>query len=172
MISNNHKNNNKVFSRYINKRGKINFYQVRKDYLQNKICDDNLRIIFAKWSRTPEYMQIHGVPIISSITNRPTSNKRILSKVAKRGNDVYKNRVEKRFTKIKELVTSGRNKRIYDITEPNAKTNLLLVTLTYDPKRISKVNAWKNSGNYFNKYKSNLRKQFGKFETIRVSESM
>jgi len=87
-------------------------------------------------------------------------------KCAKRGNDVYKNRVELRLSGIKvrtENVSFDYWKKPY--------SNLLFLTLTYDTKLCYFVDAWKNLGVEFNRFNANLRKQYGAFSIFRTWES-
>jgi hypothetical protein len=51
------------------------------------------------------------------------------------------------------------------------KTRALFVTLTYDTKRCSFGDAWKNIGVEFNRFMSYVRKKFGKVASCRVFEA-
>jgi len=91
----------------------------------------------------------------------------IAVKCAKRGNDVYVSRVDSRLYGI------GRN--VPDIQHNfrlNPFTSMLFVTLTYDTKRCSFSEAWKQIGGVeFNLYRAYLRKKYGKFSVMRTWES-
>jgi hypothetical protein len=87
-------------------------------------------------------------------------------KCAKRGNDVYQRRVENRLFGIKSRTANVQ----FDYWR-KPYTNMLFVTLTYDAKRCSFVDAWVNLGTEFNLFNANLRKQYGKFSIFRTWES-
>jgi hypothetical protein len=80
-------------------------------------------------------------------------------KCAKRGNDVYRSRVDSRFR--------GLRRYSEDIIFFNPKdrgkkeTSALWVTLTYDTKRCLYGEAWENIGVEFNGFMSYLRRNFG-----------
>jgi hypothetical protein len=90
-------------------------------------------------------------------------------KCAKRGNDVYRSRVESRFR--------GLRRYSEDITFFNPKdrgkkeTSALWVTLTYDTKRCLYGEAWEKIGVEFNGFMSYLRRNFGKISSCRVFEA-
>jgi hypothetical protein len=91
-------------------------------------------------------------------------------KCSKRGNDVYRNRVYRRFKQLASLVEqiiffNRKSRRI------NQKTRAMFVTLTYDTKLCSFDKAWKNIGDEFNRFMSFIRKNFGKVACCRVFEA-
>ena len=90
-------------------------------------------------------------------------------KCAKRGNDVYRWRVYRRFqglsSRADELVFFNPKDR------GAKKTRALWVTLTYDVKRCSFGEAWGNIGIGFNRFMAYVRKKFGNVSCCRVFES-
>ena len=88
-------------------------------------------------------------------------------KCAKRGNDVYRWRLKKRFKDLGDI----EEVKFFDVDDRNAETPCLLVNLTYDVKRCDKKDAWRNIGKEWNLYITKLRKKFGKIDVIRVWES-
>jgi len=91
-------------------------------------------------------------------------------KSSKRGNDVYRQRVYSRFKGLASFV----KKLVFFYpkdSEEEKKTRALFVTLTYDTKLCSFGDAWKNIGVEFNRFMSNVRKNFGKVSSCRVFES-
>ena len=90
-------------------------------------------------------------------------------KCSKRGNDVYRHRVYRRFKELplidKDLVFFNPKDR------GEKKTKALWVTLTYDNKRCSFTKAWFNIGKEFNRFRSYICKKFGKVSTCRVFEA-
>jgi len=91
-------------------------------------------------------------------------------KCSKRGNDVYRNRVYRRF---KGLVRLAKKTIFFNPKDRNHNktTRALFVTLTYDTKLCSFDDAWKNIGIEFNRFMSHIRKKFGKVSSCRVFES-
>ena len=83
-------------------------------------------------------------------------------KCAKRGNDVYRSRVEERL--------KGLGKHIPNVNfdfEKNPYTTMLFITLTYDTKLCLFDVAWKNIGIEFNRWRANIRKKYGEFSVFR-----
>ena len=91
-------------------------------------------------------------------------------KCAKRGNDVYRKRVYRRFKELCELVEKVFFFNPKDRVE-NKKTRALFVTLTCDTKRCSLDEAWESIGVEFNRFMSYVRKHFGKVSSFRVFEA-
>ena len=91
-------------------------------------------------------------------------------KCSKRGNDVYKTRVKRRFDGVGEL---SKNIVFFNPKDrkKNKKTRALFVTLTYDTKLTSYKEAWKNIGSQFNVFMTKSRKEFGTISSCRVFES-
>jgi hypothetical protein len=108
-------------------------------------------MIFTKWNRKKWKNDVYAV------------------KCSKRGNDVYRSRVESRFR--------GLRRHSEDVVFFNPKdrgkntTRALWITLTYDTKRCSYTDAWENIGVEFNRFMSYLRRNFGKISSCRVFES-
>jgi hypothetical protein len=90
----------------------------------------------------------------------------IAVKCAKRGNDVYRARVEDRLDGIGQYVDDVD----FDF-KANPYTSVLFVTLTYDTKLCSFDVAWKNIAREFNLWKANIRKRFGDFAVFRTFEA-
>jgi hypothetical protein len=90
-------------------------------------------------------------------------------KCAKRGNDVYRSRVESRF---KGLARKAADFEFFDPRARGAKaTRALWTTLTYDTKLCSYKEAWEKIGEQFNKFMAHVRRHFGKVSCCRVFES-
>jgi len=90
-------------------------------------------------------------------------------KCSKRGNDVYRSRVYKKF---KDLVDKAEKLVFFNPKDRGKKkTKALWVTLTYDPSRCSFKDAWRNIGVEFNRFMAYVRKHFGKVSCCRVFES-
>ena len=91
----------------------------------------------------------------------------IAVKCAKRGNDVYWNRTEKRLNRILD----SKRERSWDPHQTIKETNVLLVTLTYGPKRCSIREAWETIGTDYHKWITNLRNKFGRITCFRTFEA-
>ena len=91
-------------------------------------------------------------------------------KCSKRGNDVYRHRVYRRFKGLASLADKTAFFNPNDRTQ-NKKTKALFLTLTYDTKLCSLSEAWKNIGKEFNRFMSHVRKHFGKVSCCRVFEA-
>lgn len=89
----------------------------------------------------------------------------------KRGNSVYrmwaKNRFEQFIVDLPDYEFF--NTRDHDLR--NAKSPLLMITLTYDTKRCNFSEAWENIGNEYNRYLSYLKRRFGRIRVLRTWES-
>jgi len=136
----------------------------QKDYLRLHFSIDYIVEVFKEWASEATYM------ILSKLNLDKLKNEVFAVKCAKRGNDVYKSRVKKRF--------SGLVSRTQDLVFFNPKdrtrikeTSALWVTLTYDTKLCSYQEAWEQIGIEFNGFMSHIRRSFGKISCCRVFES-
>ena len=88
---------------------------------------------------------------------------------AKRGNDVYRSRVSRRFA---GLCSRAEDPVFFNPKDRGArKTRALWVTLTNDTKRCSFGEAWRSVGLEFNRFMAYVRKKFGSVSCCRVFES-
>jgi hypothetical protein len=91
--------------------------------------------------------------------------------VSKRGNKVYQKRVSKRLQPLNELMIRYKGHQFFDgKTRDINKTNVLMVTLTYDTSRNNVDYAWKGQGKDFNSFISRLKQRYGKVSVIRSWE--
>ena len=91
-------------------------------------------------------------------------------KCAKRGNDVYRWRVSRRF---KGLCSMAEDLVFFNPKGRGVKrTRALWVTLTYDIKNCELGDAWRSVGVEFNRFMAYVRKKFGKVSCCRVFESL
>jgi hypothetical protein len=112
---------------------------------------EDVYMIFTKWNRKKWKNDVYAV------------------KCSKRGNDVYRSRVESRFrglTRYSEDIVFFNTKN-----RGRKETSALWVTLTYDTKRCLYGKAWENIGVEFNGFMSYLRRNFGKISSCRVFEA-
>jgi len=90
-------------------------------------------------------------------------------KCAKRGNDVYRSRVYRRF---KDLCGISDDLVFFNPKDRGAKTTRALwVTLTYDTKLCTFAEAWRNVGVELNRFMAYLRGMFGRVSCCRVFEA-
>lgn len=118
---------------------------------------------YKEWASEALYM------ILTKWNPKKWKNDVYAVKCAKRGNDVYRSRVESRFRGVRRYSE--------DIVFFNSKdrgkkeTRALWVTLTYDTKRCLYGEAWEKIGVEFNGFMSYLRRNFGKISSCRVFEA-
>ena len=95
----------------------------------------------------------------------------IAMKCSKRGNDVHSKRVRNRLDWLKRV----ENVEFFNIKDfrfnEKVSTSLLWVTLTYDPSRCCRREAWENLGIEFSRFMHLLRKKYGAISALRVWES-
>ena len=114
-------------------------------------ASEDLYMIFTKWNKKKWKNDVFAV------------------KCAKRGNDVYRHRVESRF---RRMVRMAQDMVFFNRKARGAKaTRALWVTLTFDTKLCSLIDAWENIGSEFNVFMARVRRQFGKVSSCRVFES-
>jgi hypothetical protein len=136
-----------------------------RDLAERRVYDqDNIVATFESWENDHRYM------IMAHTREKWISEAGkvdyVALKCAKRGNDVYVNRVTRRLEGI------GRRIPYMELDFwGNPETNMIFVTLTYDTKLCGFAEAWKNIGVEWNRYLSNLRKQYGKLSVFRTWES-
>jgi|GEM_PF-3317966 len=107
--------------------------------------------------------------IILMKRNRHTYETEIKAvKASKRGNDVYRYRVKKRFNELFNMPDIKCFE--YKDRSKNHKTNLAYITMTLD-RKVTLVEAWRLIGVYFNRFMSAISKKYGKVCAIRVWEA-
>lgn len=135
---------------------------------------DDVIELYRTWVSQDEYL------LLQMTTTEPSLNASvkwdsqfIAVKCSKRGNDVYRDRVKKSLSDVLDNLSdlSFFNAKERDLMSKNIKTPLISVTLTYDTKRCSIYEAWDNIGKEFDRWISNLRKEFGSFSIIRTWEA-
>lgn len=120
---------------------------------------------FLEWSKVDCYLTFHNKQSDESLE--------ILS--AKRGNESY----AKNKRKMAWQINNGLSQMQFDFSVINSReivrdTHLFLVTLTFDPKLVSKEEAWhllSSKGKALNRFSANLSKIFGTKATWKVKEA-
>jgi hypothetical protein len=119
---------------------------------------------YLEWLSEVKYM------ILNRLNLRTCENEVFAIKCSKRGNDVYRHRVYRRFRGLASLAEKTDFFNPKDRNQ-DKKARALFVTLTYDTKLCSFSDAWKNIGVEFNRFMSYVRKNFGKVSCCRVFEA-
>lgn len=122
---------------------------------------------FKMWVSSPEALLLQG-------TNFETGEvKRIGVKCSKRGNDVFNKRIDEKLSFLSQLRQDGIE--FFEFadftTEKAVKTQLLWVTLTWDPKLCSLDEAWKRCEADFNLWITNLRNKYGKICVLKFIQA-
>ena len=134
-----------------------------KDYIQLNYSVPEIVERYAEWVSEVKYM------ILSRWNEIESRNEVFAVKCAKRGNDVYRFRVYRRF---KGLRSMAKNPVFFKAKDRGTKrTCALWVTLTYDTKLCAFGDAWRNIGVEFNRFMAYIRKRFGNVSCCRVFES-
>ena len=149
---------------FYNDEGKIRLARVREELKHQNITDEDLVRIYKKWRDENEYVVYAQVNYDYSIQYRAI-------KCSKRGNDVYNWRIKQRFAEMDALAESYGDEKIFDINEPEPKTNCLFVTFTYDTKLTDRESAWNQISKDYNRTITRLRRKYGKINVLRVWES-
>jgi len=134
-----------------------------RDYLRFNYSVPEIVERYVVWVSDDRYM------ILSRYNEKEWKNEFFAVKCTKRGNDVYRFRVYRRF---KGLCSMADDLIFFNPKDRGKKTTRALwVTLTYDIKRCSFRDAWRNIGVEFNRFMASVRKKFGKVSCCRVFES-
>jgi hypothetical protein len=151
-----------------------------RDYLQFNYSVPEIVEKYRKWVSEDKYMILNRVEL-KAFQVRDNKKKELLTvslpvksetfavKCSKRGNDVYRFRVYRRF---KGLASLSEKLVFFNPKDREIKkTRALFVTFTYDPKRCSYNDAWYSIGVDFNRSMAYIRKRFGKVSCCRVFEA-
>ena len=147
--------------------GKPRLSCARSYFLDQRNMDlEGLVEYFITWVNYDEYMVLQK----QTFDGKNFDKKTIAVKCSKRGNDVYKYRVRKRFSFLSTL----ENKLLFDWdnkTKKSHKSSCLFVTLTFNPALCGIDEAWEiRVGREYNSWITNLRNKFGRIEAIRTFE--
>ncbi len=117
---------------------------------------------YLEWVESPIYLWFEKVGADEKRTFK-------VRRGVKRGDELYRRIVERRFGRLKRVVNRDCMFSMKD--RGIVHSNVLLITLTYDPKRISLSDAWERVGVDYNRWRALVRRQFGEFNVVRVWES-
>jgi hypothetical protein len=90
-------------------------------------------------------------------------------KVSKRGNDVYRAKLRKRFSDLSSLLTISNDIEL--LQGKIDSSNLLFITLTYDTKICSQNTAFNNIGTELNLFLSSMKQKYGHLSVLRCFET-
>jgi hypothetical protein len=134
-----------------------------RDYVQYSYSVPEIVERYVSWVSEDKYM------ILSRWNRELERNEVFAVKCAKRGNDVYRSRVYRRFNGLR---SKAGDLAFFDPRDRGIKkTCALWVTLTYDVKLCSFGEGWRNVGVQFNRFMAYIRKKLGKVSCCRVFES-
>lgn len=140
--------------------GMYRWHLIRIAYEDGVIDEDYVTDLFRDWRDTPEFFGLEG----RDIDDFPTGDYAFV-KASKRGNDLYKDRVKRKFDFFDKLPN-----REFFKDWGRKTTPMLFVTLTVDPKRYTLQEAWFHISHEFNRFETLLRQKYGYFVKLRVWE--
>lgn len=120
---------------------------------------------FKNWRDFAEYLILKG-------ENRVNGKKLFVAvKCSKRGNDVFSRRLDRKLGFLKQI--EGIDLFTPEMFKPNkvVKSNLLWVTLTFNPALCGLKRAWETYMSSWNLWITNLRNKYGRIEVLRFSEA-
>jgi len=125
-----------------------------------------LLFYFREWREEFERMGLAGWVDYGPVSER----KAVFVKCSKRGNDVYRNRVYRRFKKI--LDSKQKRGMIYRRRGVKGMdSNSLILTLEYDSNRYGISESWRRGSADWNRFVSAVRRRYGRVSVLRGYES-
>jgi hypothetical protein len=156
-----------------NRSGYIRRKFAKSVFNQGKINYDDVTAIYDKWRNTAEYIVLRGVRQYKQLMLNGGFYSNIgeyvyrFVKASKRGNDVYRYLIKKKFKQFEKI----EDIEFFKDEFGRKKTELLFITMTYDTKVSSPIESWYKIPKLFNNFKANITKQYGKIKTFRVWEA-
>jgi DNA-directed RNA polymerase subunit RPC12/RpoP len=145
-----------------NKLGCIRWKIIRYFYETGCLTESQVKDLYVKWRDTDERLWMDAYDDSYNYLGV------VFMKAAKRGNDVFKDRVSDKFSFLdglqpKEFFNPGSFER--------KKSPMLFVTLTVDTKWHSLKEAWNVISHELHVFETKLRQKYGKFVKLAVKES-
>jgi hypothetical protein len=136
---------------------------MRAAYMNGYIGIDRVIDLMHKWRDQKEYLWLEA---IDKNTKEVKGN--FFFKCAKRGNDVYKSRLSKRFSFLDSL-----DPIYFFLDDDKTKYSpMLFITTTVDPKKYPDIDkAWVAISQELHLFESKLRQEYGSFVKFRVWEA-
>ncbi|GAH95425.1 unnamed protein product [marine sediment metagenome] len=141
---------------FSNSSGMIRLFKTREWFLDGGDIG-GLVDVYKKWVAQDEFLHF-------AVFEGDTKVREVAVLCSKRGNAVYRYRVEDRLSPLLNLDVPAGN-RSWN------KTKVCFVTLTYDTKLSSPQEAWVSISKSFNTWITNVRNQFGKVSYLKCFES-
>jgi len=139
--------------------------------LRNTLYDSEERPGLLK-DITTEYLSWLSDTVWLILSNKSDPDKRIAVRAAKRGNDIYRARISKKFDRVEQRLKKYiRFEKRLEKGQECTYTNALFVTLTIDPQGMSIAEAWEAAPKEYNRWITVLRNRYGPIEVIRAWES-
>jgi hypothetical protein len=136
---------------------------VLNDYVKYNFPLERITEKYKEWVSEDTYM------VLSKWNREKSKNDVYAVKCSKRGNDVYRSRVESRF---RGLVSKSKDLVFFNTKDKGKKkTPALWISLTYDSKLTTYKEAWEQIGSQFNRFMAYVRREYGKVSCCRVFES-
>lgn len=146
--------------RFRNDRGLVRLWKVKREIGDIESIEDVVRIdkIYRRWVQEDEYLVFKNLD----------KNRYFYMKCRKRGNDVYKSDKFKKFKHLSRVI--GENLKNVNRERGILKTNVVFITLTYNPSLCTIGEASKRIGGDWHRFIECLKRKYGKIEYFRVLE--
>jgi len=140
------------------------------NYQDTEIPIEEIIQAYTSWVQEDRYMILERDKTTWDAPKSSTmfEKEMIAVKSAKRGNDVYSQRVLTRFRMFENLLT---DLNLVYFDRGKMRTQVLFLTLTYDTKLRSQHQAWKTLSKFYNLFMSKMRRVFGSISSARTFES-
>ena len=147
----------------------LSLKEVKWAYYRGDLSLEEALSFYPEWVKQDSYIILWRID-----HSKPLGDNRYLCKykavkMAKRGNDVYRWRVRKRFSDLKAFCRA--NKGFSFISGRSGYSNLLFVTLTFNTNLTDVDNAWNNIGKDLNLFLSHLKQEYGRIFVLRCFEA-
>lgn len=146
---------------FLNSYGAYRWNRIRAAYWDNVIDENFVTDLYTDWRDTSEYFMLNGLDVNDNVQLSA------FIKASKRGNDVYKERVRRKFSFFDNLPPLS----FFEDDDQTKSTPVLFVTTTVDPKRYSLKEAWVYISEELNRFETLLRQKYGTFAKFRVWEA-
>jgi hypothetical protein len=140
------------------------------NYRDSEMPLEDITQAYTSWVQEHRYMILERLKPVRDSPKAATmfDKETIAVKSAKRGNDVYSQRVLSRFRMFERLLPDL-NAVYFD--RGRMQTRVLFVTLTYDTNIRSRHQAWKSISKEYNFFMYKMRRVFGSISSARTFES-
>jgi len=129
------------------------------------------------WGFSPEYLvekylqwvSVAFYVFLQRVNNIKHEREYAVFRSRKRGDEKYARHVKRRFCSLGNIASG---EKLFNLKERgNVRSSVLFATLEYDANRYDLYDCWRRVGADFNRWKSYVRRKFGKFAAVRVWES-